>query len=89
MAKECLQNRACPRIRDVLRSVEYEGFLASPFTLRMTGFANESSNSQRLIQACINSYNCDGPKIQEVEVERGIFKVKTVIERQRVCGLDK
>ncbi|HVT00845.1 MAG TPA: hypothetical protein VHE53_01255 [Patescibacteria group bacterium] len=85
MSKECIQN--CPIIQAVKGEVEHSNFLSGPMAIHPDVFSGENSGVNKILRMCEASYSCDGPRVEDVEVERGIFKIRTEIERQTVCGL--
>lgn len=89
MAKECIDY--CPRIKSILRDIENDTFISGPLAIHPDLLGNilgsDESGAERLLKACKDSYDCSGPKLEEVQQTRGTFR-KRESKRIIVCGLN-
>ncbi|MCX6727885.1 MAG: hypothetical protein NTX11_03685 [Candidatus Saccharibacteria bacterium] len=71
MSKECIQN--CPAVLEAIENYPEGG--------------HPSVAMAEVLQACVESYSCPGPREGIIESKVGIFRNRTVSELGYICGL--
>lgn len=84
MARECIRN--CPEIAKIIDDMEWDNVAAGLGPIHPDSFDGEDTGVSRLLSVCERSYDCQGPKVEPVEVVKGFFKKRTTVEDQLVCG---
>lgn len=78
MARRCAEN--CPRIQGLLNESDFGVFFSSA-----VGDFKAKSVSLMIEEA----KNCPGPRVEVIDVRKGIIHRKIVQEEVLVCGLDQ
>lgn len=87
MARECM--RQCPRIQEILDDIESDVLISGPMAFHFDMLrSEEDTGATRLLEACSDTYDCAGPKLKKVLVQRGLFRKRQEAETEIVCGLD-
>jgi hypothetical protein len=85
MARECIDY--CPRIKEIVQDTDNRNLFAGPMAIHPDYLVG--SNTERLLEVCNETYDCPGPQVKEVEVQKGFIKKRIETEVQVFCGLDQ